>query len=221
MRDLLVVTPTRGRPDRVRLLANAISRTATHQTDLILGLDDDDDTAEGVMEHLQVYPNVKFMRGPRAGLGPWTNTMVAAELGNYKAYASFGDDHVPRTLGWDAECLQQLEEMGGGLVAPNGILSPGFPEQVVISAPIVEALEWMCLPGLQHWYVDQVWYDFGRMTGRYRWLDRVMVEHRQDPTDETGIASAGSMDLDREVYARWLLDEAPADFETVRKAVGA
>src|SRR5215469_6209278 len=104
MRDLLVVTPTRGRPDRVRLLANAISRTATHQTDLILGLDDDDPTAEGVMEHLQVYPNVKFMRGPRAGLGPWTNTM------------------------------------GAGLVAPNGILSPGFPEQVVISAPIVEAL---------------------------------------------------------------------------------
>jgi hypothetical protein len=221
VRDLLVVTPTRARPERIMRLASSINRTATAKTDLIVGLDDDDDTAAEVVEALKPY-GVQCMRGPRAGLGPWSNTLVQAGFGDYKAYASLGDDHVPRTLGWDAECLSQLDAMGGGYVVPNGLLSPGLPEQVVISAPVVEALGWLCLPSLDHWYVDRAWYDFATITQRYRWLDKVMVEHWQDPSDQTGADAWATLEADRHVYATWLGSEQfAADVATVRKAIGA
>lgn len=219
MRDLLVITPTRGRPERVVRLASSVQRTSTMKTDLCLAFDTDDETAQETMAAVEPY-GVKAMIGDRQGLGPWTNQVAQAHFGDYRAFASLGDDHVPRTLGWDAECLRALETMGGGIVAPNGLLSIGMPEQVVISAQIVEALEWMCLPGLDHWYVDQVWYDLARATHRYQWLDRVYVEHWQDPSDATGTEAWSSIDRDRVVYATWLLEGYAADVETVRKAVG-
>jgi hypothetical protein len=221
MRDLLVVTPTRGRPERILRLASSITRTATAKTDLIVGLDDDDPTAAETVEALKPF-GVQCMRGPRTGLGPWSNTLVQAGFGDYKAFASLGDDHVPRTLGWDAECLRELELMGGGYAVPNGLLSPGFPEQVVISARVVEALGWLCLPGLRHWCVDQVWYDLGKMTHRLRWLERVMVEHWQDPTDQTAADQWAALRPDQVTYAKWLMsDQFDTDVQTVRKAIGA
>lgn len=220
MRDLLVVTPTRGRPERALRLASAVSRTATAKTDICMAFDDDDETAAETVAALERY-GVLSMIGSRQCLGPWTNQIVQAHFGGYKAFASFGDDHVPRTLGWDAECLRELETMGGGIVAPNGLLTPGMPEQAVISAPIVEALGWMCLPGLDHWYVDQVWYDLARATHRYLWLDKVMVEHWQDPSDATGTEAWKSLDHDRLQYAGWLIDGYVKDTATARKAIGA
>lgn len=220
MRDLLVITPTRGRPDRVARLASSVHRTATLKTDLCLAFDDDDDTAAETLAVVEPIGNVRAMTGSRQGLGPWTNQIAQAHFGDYRAFASLGDDHVPRTLGWDAECLRALDAMGGGFVAPNGLLSPGFPEQVIISAPVVEALGWMCLPGLDHWYVDQVWYDLARYTHRYQWLEDVRVEHWQDASDATGQEAWSHLDRDRVTYATWLLEGYGADVETARKAVG-
>lgn len=219
MRDLLVITPTRGRPERALRLASSISRTATLKTDLCLAFDDDDETAPATVAAVQPY-EVLCMAGPRQGLGPWTNQVAEAHFGDYKMFASFGDDHVPRTLGWDAECQREIEAMEGGIVAPNGLLSAGMPEQVVISASLVEALGWMCLPGLDHWYVDQVWYDLARATHRYRWLERVFVEHWQKPDDATGQEAWRSLDHDRIVYASWLMEGYPADCDKARKALG-
>jgi hypothetical protein len=195
-------------------------RTATLKTDLRVGLDDDDPAGPETFEALKPY-GVQCMTGPRAGLGPWSNTLALTGFGDYKAFASLGDDHVPRTLGWDAECLQALDGMGGGYAVPNGLISPGFPEQVVISAPVVEALGWMCLPGLHHWWVDQVWYDLGKHANRLRWLERTYVEHWQDPSDQTGADAWESMEADRLTYATWLgSDQFGQDAGIVRKATG-
>ncbi len=112
--------------------------------------------------------------------------------------------------------------MRGGYAVPNGLQSPGFPEQVVISAGVVEALGWLCLPDLSHWWVDQAWYDLGKMTHRLQWLDRVMVEHWQDPSDQTGADAWSSLEADRHAYAAWLgSDRFDADVQTVKEAIGA
>ena len=46
MRDLLVITPSRGRPDGMKRLAHAVAATAQAETDLIFAVDDDDPALE-------------------------------------------------------------------------------------------------------------------------------------------------------------------------------
>lgn len=220
MRDLLVITPTRGRPQRALRLASSIQRTSTLKTDLCFAFDTDDETADETMAACEPY-GVQAMIGERQGLGPWTNQVAQAHFGDYRAFASLGDDHVPRTLGWDAECWRVLEAMEGGFVAPNGGLSPGLAEAVVVSAPIVEALGWICVPGLKHWWIDRAWLDLGSHMRRYQWLADIDVPHWQDPSDATGQEAWSSIDTDRVTYAAWLLERFGADLETARKAVGA
>lgn len=223
MRDLLVVVPSRGRPQFVKRLARAVLATSQAATEIVFGFDDDDETVPEAISYLPQAFGFMWNIGPRKQLGPYTNYLVrdAIDTRGYKAFASLGDDMVPRTHGWDKIIVDALDEMGGGIVWCNSNSSPGFPEQWAMSSEIVEALGWMIEPTLKHWYGDQVVYDLARMTRRGNLLPNVAIEHARAPGgDQTGTDSWALLDGDRVAYATWLLERAPADWETARKAVG-
>jgi hypothetical protein len=90
-----------------------------------------------------------------------------------------GDDHMPRTVGWDAAYLEALRELGTGLVYGNDLLQgSSLPTQVAMTTDIVRALGYMAPPDLTHLYVDNFWRDLGRSAGCLRYLPDVIVEHR-------------------------------------------
>lgn len=224
LRDLLVITPSRGRPLFVRRLLLAWAATSMVRTDIMFAFDDDDpalpDTLSMLGANKGLAKRVRWVTGPRRQLGPWTNQLALEHAHQYRALASLGDDHVPRTKGWDALLVQAVTARGLGYAWPEGYAQPGFPEAVVVSSPIVEALGWFMEPSLQHWYVDQVWFDLARGTQAAAYLGDVIVSHEHVPADATGAESWELLDADRVSYARWLMDRYPADRDTVKKAVG-
>lgn len=225
MRDLLIITPSRGRPENVSRLVQAVAATSIRETDIQFGFDDDDPllndniaaalAADRYMEPWRVQPMV----GRRKQLGPWTNEIAMMSVGRYRALASLGDDHEPVTFGWDAALLDILA-VRPGFACPNGIRRVEYPEAVVISSPVVAALGWMCEPSLQHYCVDQVWLELAQAAGCWTYRPDVIIEHKPVTGDATHAGNLPHINPDALAWRTWQAERKAADVATVRKAIG-
>lgn len=207
--DLLVIVPSRGRPQNIARLLDAVHATAKMKTRVHVAVDDDDpelDRYEYVLKQAGADGD-EMTVGPRKGLCEWTNKLAVTYAGSFPFLASLGDDHVPFTPGWDKALIRAIVEMGGtGFAYPWDGTREDIPEAVVLSSDIVAALGWMCLPGLSHWYPDNVWADLGRGAGCLRHLRAVKVEHAWKG-DQTSRESSVSLAADREAYYAWRRSE--------------
>jgi hypothetical protein len=193
--DLNVLVPSRGRPDAARELVDAFAETCTAETVLTFVIDEDDPVKD------QYSPLVS--RGPGAPPYPaveicyvdnTAHTMVYALNGAAAAEAArgewapfaigfCGDDHRPRTKGWDTEYLDALRELGTGIVfAEDGYQGEKLPTQCAMTADIIRALGWMAPPALRHMYVDNFWLDLGSQADCLTYLPDVLVEHMHPVT---------------------------------------
>jgi hypothetical protein len=94
------------------------------------------------------------------------------------AIGFMGDDHRPRTEGWDEIYLETLFEMPGSMVyGDDGLQGQRLPTQIAMTSDIVRALGYMAPPGLRHLFVDNFWLDLGMAAGGLRYLPRVLIEH--------------------------------------------
>ena len=203
--DLLVIVPSRGRPQNIARLLDAVHATSRMKTRVHVAVDDDDPELERyryVMGQAGGDGDT-LTTGPREGLAAWTNDIAVSRAGEYPFLASLGDDHVPYTPGWDKALIRAIVSMGGtGLAYPWDGTREDIPEAVVMSSDIVQALGWMCEPSLSHWYVDNVWADLGRGAGCIRHLRAVKVEHAWKG-DQTSRESSESLTADRDAYYAW------------------
>jgi hypothetical protein len=219
VRDLLIITPTRGRPDSARRLAEAVRATATAETDLLFAVDEDD-PSYAEMDGLLV------IRGPRATCGQWTNKLAAEHGSRYRALASLGDDHVPETEGWDAQLLGAIDDIGGTGIAYGNDTAQGqnLPTAPVISSDIVAALGWMFLPAMIHYYCDNAWKDIAGGAGCLRYVPDVVIRHLHPnygtaPRDATYAEADPAMTADSQAYQRYCADPGglAADIAKIRK----
>lgn len=225
MPDLLVIVPSRGRPGSVARMLDAVHATARLDTHLHVAVDDDDETLpqyRAVMAKAGGENDI-LTTGPRKGLCSWTNEIATAQASRYPFLASLGDDHVPRTPGWDAALVRAITDMGGtGLAYPWDGTREDIPEAVVMSSDIVAALGWMCMPDLAHWYCDQVWADLGRGAGCLRHCRAIAVDHVHPATgqaraDQTTKDNGRSLDADRDAYWTWRRTRMAGDVATIVK----
>lgn len=223
-RDLLVIVPSRGRPGNVARFLRTVAATSAAATDVVFAFDDDDPHFPQSVAAAAGGPiGASVVHGPRKGLGAWTNTVAAAHLNSYRAFASFGDDHVPQTHGWDKLLLGAIDGMGGtGISYPDDGIRDDVCEAVVISADIVAALGWMCEPSLQHWYVDNVWADLGKGADCLTYMPDVLVPHKHPAATGIGQLDATYRDsgrhipADKKAYETWRAERMSADVATVQ-----
>jgi hypothetical protein len=215
--DLLVITPSRGRPRNIARLLDAVHATAKMKTHVHVAVDDDDpelDRYRQVMDHA-AREGDKFTAGPRKNLAGWTNEIAVPMAENYPYLASLGDDHVPSTPGWDRALIRAIERMGGtGFSYPWDGTREDIPEAVVMSSSIVRALGWMALPESTHWYIDTVWADLGRGIGALKHCRAVKVEHAWK-ADQTSKDSGEKLIADRDAYYLWRRQRMADDIEIV------
>ena len=206
----------------------AAAATCRAETDVTWAFDDDDPLAAksiaAVVASAGSFP-VSARTGPRQGLGAWTNEVAVASMAGYRALASFGDDHVPVTPGWDKLLLEAIDGMGGtGIAYPNDQVRDDVCEAWVQSSDIVRRLGWMCEPTLNHWWVDQVIHDLGDSAGCLKYLPDVLVPHKHPAAgkaqvDATYRDSGRHIDADRAAYEVWRAQRMAADVATVRALV--
>jgi len=188
MPDLVVIVPSRGRPEAAEELAATFAETCTADTVLCFAIDDDDPRLpgyKGVVQFAQAQNRlvgevtVTNGRNMVDALNHTAAWMVKPENAHPPyAIAFMGDDHRPRTKGWDAAYLDALRELGTGIVYGNDLLqSEKLPTQVAMTADIVRILGYMAPPSLTHLYVDNFWRDLGEAAGCLRYLPDVVVEH--------------------------------------------
>jgi hypothetical protein len=218
LRDLLVITPTRGRPASAERLRDAIHATATTDVQLAVGVDDDDRSYDGTDLGCWIYT------GPRATCAAWTNRIASAAGGDFRYLASLSDDHVPETPGWDSMLIAAIEDMGGtGIAYGNDLLQGGnLPTAPVMSADIVQALGWMFCPPMTRLFCDNAWKDLGEQAGCLAYLPDVVIRHLHytaglSPRDQTAIDGEGAWVHDEGAYHAWRRDSMAADADKIRE----
>lgn len=218
MTDLTVFVPTRGRPTSAMELQRNFAETCTGNTDLIFIASVDD-------THLQGYVDLKndglikkliVVDSPRRGMADPLNLGFRAWVDDPRSFPSYavgymGDDHRPRTLGWDSEYLKALLDLSGrssyrsshgvGIVYGNDLLQgENLPTQVAMTSNIPLTLgRWVPFE-LAHLYTDTYWLELGKQLGKITYLPDVVVEHMHPGAGkariDAGYEFSGSFALD-------------------------
>ncbi len=169
---MILLVPSRGRPQNIAELKEAVYSTAHGDVRFIVALDDDDPT---VNEYTQIE-NVEFWVGTSKRLGPWLNELAPQLAKDDSVVGFMGDDHRPKSEGWD---LRMIEAVGHkGIAYGNDLIQgPNLPTAVFMTSNIVEQLGYMCPPGLIHLFIDNAWLEWGRGAECLTYLDDVIIEH--------------------------------------------
>lgn len=171
MTSLALLVPSRGRPENIVRLMQAMEATCRGDTTLIVGLDADDPR---VLEYpsgpvYEVAHDLHFVTG-------WINYLARYRHRGYDALGHIGDDNVPETPGWDIRILQALERTPfafGNDLYPR---EPGsLPCHIFMRSQVVEALGYMAPPAITH-IADLAWREWGKACG-ITYLDDVIIEH--------------------------------------------
>jgi hypothetical protein len=151
--DILIIVPSRGRPHSVAPLLKAWRKAGT-EAELLLALDEDDPALQAYLDAVAELPDVRGSQigqlmvqiGPRRRLVGTLNEVATLFAPDYAAVGFMGDDHRPRTPGWDqrfATCLSG----GAGIVYGNDMLvGERFPTAVVMTSDIIQTLGWAVSP---------------------------------------------------------------------------
>lgn len=180
MTDLCVMLPTRKRPEMARRCIDSFRDTkASENTDLILIVDDDDNSYAGVTD-------VDKITATRGTLITAVNAAASVLAGHYDALFLAADDLVFVTPGWDTLMLETLAGLGGtGIVFPDGKRRYDVPEHPLISTDWVRELGHFAEPSLAHFYCDNVWAELGKRTGLIRFCPEAVIEHRHYSVDRS------------------------------------
>lgn len=180
--DLVVIIPSRGRPESVERSALAFAETGADELAVVYAVRDDDPTIDQYRanvaewwafgEVLQVGPE---MMAPAVNQA---SRYVLNDLDPY-AIAVLNDDHLPRTAGWHEAYLAALRELDPcGLVYPDdGLRGAKLATTWAVHASWVRALGRMIPARVEHLYTDNAVQNLATALGRIRYLPDVLVEH--------------------------------------------
>ncbi|MFD5384263.1 hypothetical protein ACFWMG_04700 [Streptomyces sp. NPDC127074] len=229
--DLLVIIPTRGRPQAVPEIVQAWNDTGA-TADVLFAVDTDDPELAAYKQQaaeLKSDLRVRFAYGKRRRLCGTLNQQATKAARSYRFLAFMGDDHRPRPADrpWDArfrECLSG----GSGIVYGNDLLmGERMPTAVAMTSDIVTTLSYMAPPALVHLCLDLVWLDWGQGMERITYLDDVIIEHLHPAASkapmDAGYEEANSpeqVSADSEAYYEYRDGGGLAgDLEKLRKLV--
>lgn len=220
-----MIVPSRGRPDSIAELARAWERTITGSSVLLVAVDDDDPEL-AAYEALAADVWVEF--GPRRWAARTLNRYAHSCAADHFALGFMGDDHRPRTKGWDTRFVETLREMGSGVVYGNDLFQgENLPTAVALTSDIVLALGYMVPPELIHMYMDNFWLDLGKALRRIRYLPDVVIEHVHPMAGKTEwddgyreVNAPMRYAHDKLAYERWIADESYEALRRVRAVCG-
>lgn len=224
------IVPSRGRPDNVKALIESWAETLSDPgggfMQLHVMIDDDDPTHEAYLDVLRHLPRfVTLWIGPRRRLGGSLNHLAPLLAGINGTIGFMGDDHRPRTKGWD---LVLADAVGPtSVVYGNDLIQgPALPTAVFMGSTIVRTLGWFVVPGMTHLFMDNLWKTIGEQLGTLRYLPEVIIEHVHPIAGKAewdqGYAEANAdhvWDHDEAIYKEWVAFQMPADIAAIKEAM--
>lgn len=228
--DLVVVVPTRSRPESLHRVVRAWSDTGAFDdgAEIQFLVDADDprlseyESEFGSLRTGQVSLDIMPTWLP---LVPKLNSRVVpmAGLGHF-AIGFAGDDHLPRTPGWVAEYVSELRSLRAGIVYPDdGYQRERLPTSWAMTTDVIRELGRMVPANVDHLYCDNAVMDLGRAADCITYLPHVLVEHMHPAAGKAdvdrqylAVNSPEQYALDRAIYVRWHKTQLPMDAGIIR-----
>lgn len=234
MSDLLVIVPTRGRPESAWRVVEAWKATGAFEVAaLVFAADLDDPLIEGYVGIPPDYAGLPVTVHISPKWRPMVHKLndvagVYARHG-HQVLGFAGDDHLPRTPGWASTMLAGLREMGTGIVYGNDLLQgERLCTSWAMTSDIVRALGRMVPAPVDHMYCDNSVMDLGRLAGCLRYLPDVVVEHCHPLAGkaewDAGYARvnrAEQYQRDQVAYLQWCESGRDADVATAKALRGS
>jgi len=179
---ILVIVPTRGRPENARDLIQTFRDTVFDRelTDLKFVIDDDDPEIEGYRRVLDGNQdgNVSYDVSKRMRMGPTLNRAAVKYSHDYDVIGFLGDDHRFRTDEWDLALVRSIADSQAAIRYGDDLLQgENLPTAVFLTSNIVKVLGYMAPPELVHMYLDNFWKDFGSNLGILKYEPEIVIEH--------------------------------------------
>jgi hypothetical protein len=219
---MIIIVPSRGRPERAALMVKSAKTTAREPTvRVVVAVDPDDeklDEYRRVISDLIVLPE-------RLGYSRSLNIVAYQEWDQHDILGAFGDDVIFQTRGWDHKVRKALATPG---IAFGDDLAhhEAHPTAVWMSTSIAKALGWLALPDCHHQYVDNAWWEIGNALGLLRYLPDVVVEHmhpayQKAELDDTyrSVYSMPQAGIDHAAFMAWRETRLAKDVARVQEAL--
>jgi len=227
---LVVLVPTRARPRNAAFLAAAWKSTATGDSRLVFLVDGDDPERDDYLAGQRRWGceaiEVRVLEGPHGtGIGAILNEHAPLEAAEAAFVGFMGDDHRPRTKGWDVALMGALEQPGVAY-GDDLLQRERLPTAMVLSSVIVMTLGYLIPPGVRHLYIDNFWMRLGEDLGNLQYLPGVVIEHMHAVAgkaswDEGYVASTAPERFaeDSAAFEAFLAGRWPGDLERLRSAL--
>lgn len=172
---LIVIVPTRGRPQSAGRLIEAWRATSA-EARLVFAIDDDDAESRAYAD--VIGESAQLVCAPRMRMGPTLNYWSRVYAEDHFAVGFMGDDHVPRTSRWDALFLEELRRRPVSIVYGNDLYAREIvPTAVAMTSNIIRTLGFMVPPLQRHLFIDNFWRDLGNALGCLTYRDDIVIEH--------------------------------------------
>ena len=209
MDKLLVMCPSRNRPDRIREMLSSFDATKSPGTSMAVYVSDDDpqlDKYRAILEERGI-----LHVGPRKCIVEVFNFLSSEVYPGFEYYGEVNDDHFYVTKGWDQILIQRIKENGGwGISSGNDWKGMRHPSACVISGNIVRTLGHFIHPSFQHLFVDDYLRDIGDGIGKLMFDPGVSIEHRHWANGTVGwddtyrwVYSDEQWAVGRKAYKEW------------------
>lgn len=224
--DLLMIVPSRGRPESVARVVKAWEATGAYDdaATLLFAIDADDPASGDYL----AQSGERVAMGVSTHWRPMVHKLnIVATLPtslDHFAVGFAGDDHLPRTPGWAGRYVTELRQLGAGIVyGDDGYQGENLPTQWAMTSNIVRALGRMVPAGVEHLYCDNAIRDLGQETGCLRYLADVLVEHMhpvarkaENDAQYKRVNSPSQYRRDRAAYNGWRATGLERDAATVK-----
>jgi hypothetical protein len=177
MNEMIILVPTRGRPrNAIQLLAEHES-LSTH-SDILFVIDANDPEHDAYEFEVGADKCMTIENDTRGMAYPINKAASAiAKTDKYKYFAFLGDDHRPRTAGWDGILIQAMQKRPSMAYGNDLLQGERLPTMIAMTSDIVKALDGMVPPKMKHLYLDNFWKKLGQDLNALTYIDAVVVEH--------------------------------------------
>jgi hypothetical protein len=220
---MLTIIPTRGRNDNSLRLFEAINATADF-TEVVFAIDSDDvETYTGLIDATAGLGNVKVVIADRMGMNGTLNHWALWFSPDYDYICFMGDDHLPRTGGWDTKLTEAIGTNAGIAYGNDLLQGENLPTAVVMSSKIIRATGFMSPPNLKHLFLDNYWLAMGQALENANYLPDVIIEHLHytngKAEHDERYAAVNNFEMhngDQAIFAEYLATEFANDVENVK-----
>lgn len=224
---LAVIVPTRGRPQNAARLATAFKDTDSLNAVPVFVADEDDPELPGYRKLLDdgVLPRLMVQsRSNGRGLCAALNYAAIRYAEVYEAIGFMGDDHLPRTIGWDDRVLDALDSLEPRIVYGNDLLQgAALPTAVFMQSRMIRAMGMMAPRVMRHLYLDNFWKELGESLNGLVYLDDVIIEHLHPVNGKAEwderYKAVNAPEADREDRNAWLSYRNAPGFEAALRQV--